>query len=274
MPIGIQRIWGRGEPGELIVCHDKTIRETITLNVVSSSFSSFKGRIATDTNPIEHISTHFNILDTGRTELMFQPSDKIAGIFGSGKGRDLNGKTCDIFCGRGDLIGRLLAFQTGLRNTEHLYLNRCGAGTDDTDLLCRRIREVYNSSLDKGAAVIEANHRFFSIAEVLNFNMNAQRQSLVRRRHGMHIISFAITGFAAMEIPPVPACQPLFRISPAIKKRIITLALHHIRLLPVFQASGFGRINNLAGSAAGRQQKCPEKNTEKSFYRTCLGHVG
>ena len=137
--------------------------------------------------------------------------------------------------------------------------DRCSAGSDDTDIFCSSVGKVNNTPLDKRPPVIEAHYRFLAIAKVLNPDENTERQRLMSRSHGMHIVDFAIAGFAAVKIPSVPAGQPFFRISPTVEKRVVALPCHHIGLLPVFQALGFGRIDDMVGRTAGHDQKSHEQ---------------
>ena len=90
----------------------------------------------------------------------------------------------------------------------------------------------------EGAPVIDADDDFAAIGEVGHFYPCAERQFFVRCRHFVHVVGFAVRGFAAVEGVAVPGGRALLFKAFAVSQGLVTFAEDGVAV--AFASAAFG----------------------------------
>ena len=148
------------------------------------------------------------------------------------------GLACGDTCGHAGCDG---GFHRGGRRTRggnHCVLSvtgQCahfhpaGAALGDTELDRSRIAQIYDASFMEGSAVIDPHHHRLAAVQVGDPCEARQRQRLVRRGEGIHVIYLLVGGAAAMELVAVVGSGALLHVAVDTTHDFVLLAKHAVR---------------------------------------------
>ncbi len=77
------------------------------------------------------------------------------------------------------------------RRRDHTHFDRRRARQQHVELGRGGVGQVDDAIADERAAVVDAHHHLAAVAQVGDFGVGGNRQRLVRRRHGVHVVGLA-----------------------------------------------------------------------------------
>jgi len=272
------QVCGRGLSAEsmerLLERDHEAVSETAALQIVLGAMGRLQGGEFADAHPVEMPTADPPLLDSGVAVTTLHAGDQTTGVGDHGESADLHGEGPDFVTGR-LMVGavRTLAAHP---IAESLDAHGGRTGTDDAKFFCGRIGKIDDTSFNKGAPIVDTNHRLAAVGFIVNLDINAQGKSFVGGGHGVHVVDFSVARALAVKIRSVPAGHPLLNETIRLPERIIAFAIDDVGLFITLETGVCGGLKDataIGGTGAGGKNGYEKDNSRKSAGTQSQEHL-